>query len=188
MAEQRGLRGWLRPVAAREDAALGAAERRARQKAAMERLGLESASTPKKRPGRPTFQQQWEKAILSAISAGKWAEVDVLQTSKVPAWYRGGNTLQPKVKYEATGHVVADAVLQLAGASEQDAAAQEAEAEALEAEDAAAQEAEAAAQEAVASCSTPKKRPRPRSIVPEAAKVWFVSKGVVRGCALLLVA
>ena len=139
----------------------------------MERLGLESASTPKKRPGRPTFQQQWEKAILRAISVGKWAEVDVLQTSKVPAWYGGGNTLQPKVEYEATGHVVADAVLQLAGASEQDAAAQEAEAEALEAEDAAAQEAEAAAQEAVASCSTPKKRPR--TFVPEAAKVWFVS-------------
>ena len=106
----------------------------------MERLGLESASTPKKRPGRPAFQQQWENAILSAISVGKWAGVDVLQTSKVPAWYRGGNTLQPKVEYEATGHVVADAVLQPAGASEQDAAAQEAEAEALEAEDAAAQE------------------------------------------------
>ena len=101
MAEQRGLRGWLRPVAAREDAALGAAERRALQKAAMERLGLESASTPKKRPGRPTFQQQWEKAILSAISVGKWAEV--------AAWYGGGNTLQ---------HVAAHAVRQLAGAGE----------------------------------------------------------------------
>ena len=104
------LRGWLRPVAAPEDAALGsrprprwrrtkednggpdgAAERRARQKSAIERLGLEGASAPKK----------WEKAILSAISAGKWAEV--------AAWYGGGNTLQ---------HVVAHAVLQPAGAGE----------------------------------------------------------------------
>ena len=85
---------------------LGSAADRSQAQAAAaaqaDRLGLPWGGwSPARRPGRPSKQQLYEDMLVDALRCGRIDEVQLLETSYAPEWWRPGMGLLVEAPAEA---------------------------------------------------------------------------------------